>query len=190
MSNITFHKLSWLQMHRDCIELYQNKVKGIKVDIIVSIVRGGAIVSRIFSGLLDTTPITNITVTSYKGIKKLSKPIIIEEPETDFTGKTILIVDEVSDTGATFEVALDYFKKKKAKKIYTLAPYIKPHTTFIPDFWQVSYDSWIVFPYEIRETYDGFVKLLGSPKHAQEKMLEIGFHQWELDAVIIEQSLQ
>lgn len=184
MSPITFHKLSWLQMHKDCIELYQHKVKGINVDVIVSIVRGGAIVSRIFSGLLDATPITNITMTSYKGIKKLNKPIITEEPETDFTDKTILIVDEVSDTGATFEVALDYFKKKKTKKIFTLAPYIKPHTTFIPDYWQRSIDSWIVFPYEIRETYDGFVKLLGSPKHAQEKMLEIGFHQWELDVVI------
>jgi hypothetical protein len=189
MSNITFHKLSWLQMHRDCIELYQDKVKGIDVDVIVSIVRGGAIVSRIFSGLLDATPIANITLTSYKGIKKLSKPIITEEPETDFTGKRILIVDEVSDTGATFEVALDYFKKKKAKKIYTLAPYIKPHTTFIPDFWQKNIDAWIVFPYEIRETYNGFVKLLGTPKHAQEKMLDIGFHDWELNAVILEQSL-
>lgn len=185
MPNLTFHKLSWLQMHKDCIELYHNKVKGIEIDVIVSIVRGGAIVSRIFSGLLNAAPISNITLTSYKGIQKLNKPVISEEPITDFKNKKILLIDEVSDTGATFEVSLEYFKKKKAKKIYTLSPYIKPHTAFIPDFWQTSYDCWIVFPYEIRETYDGFVKLLGSPIHAQEKMLEIGFHQWEIDAVIL-----
>lgn len=185
MKNITFHKLSWLQMHRDCLELYQDKVRGTNIDIIVSVVRGGAIVARIFSGLLDATPISNITLTSYQGIQKLSKPIITEEPTRNFQGKQVLIVDEVSDTGATFDIVVPYFQKKKAKNIYTLAPYIKPHTSFIPDFWQRNIDAWIVFPYEIRETYEGFIKLLGSQKHAQEKMLEIGFHQWEIDAVII-----
>jgi len=189
MPPITFHKLSWMDYYQDSVELYKKKVrpaiKENKIDCIVSITRGGGVIARIYSDLLGIIPITHITLTSYKDMKKLSKPIITEEPARDFKGKNIIIVDEVSDTGATFEIAIPYFKKKKVKKIYTLAPYIKPHTTFIPDFWYKSIDAWIIFPHDVRETFEGFIKLLGSPKHAQEKMLEVGFEQWELDAVII-----
>lgn len=182
MSELTFHRLSWNDFHRDCIELYKKKVKGTPIDLIISITRGGNIVSRIFSDLLGTIPISNITMTSYHDMKKLTRPIITEEPTRDFRNKTILIVDEVSDTGATFEVAVPYFKKKKPKKIFTLSPYIKPKTTFVPDFWQKSIDAWIVFPYDIRETLEGFEKLLGNKKHAMEKMISLGFEKWEIEA--------
>lgn len=184
MSHITFHKLSWNQFQRDCVDLYKEKVKGTKIDIIVSITRGGNIASRIYSDLLGVIPISNITMSSYKDLKKLDKPIITEEPNRDFAGKTIMIVDEISDTGATFEIAVPYFKKKKAKKIYTLSPYIKPHSTFIPDFWQKSIDAWIVFPYDIRETLEGFEKMFGNKERAQEKMIELGFEKWEIESVL------
>ncbi|KKQ36694.1 MAG: Phosphoribosyltransferase [Candidatus Roizmanbacteria bacterium GW2011_GWA2_37_7] len=182
MLPIHYHKLSWNQFYRDCIELYKNKVKGTQIDIIVSITRGGNIVSRIYSDLLGMIPISNITMTSYKNMKKLKKPVITEEPTRDFKGKTLLIVDEVSDTGDTFKVAIDYFKKKKTKKIFTLSPYIKSHTKFTPDFWQKNIDVWIIFPHDIRETADGFEKMFGK-KNAREKMLELGFEDWEVDSV-------
>lgn len=189
MTDIKFHKLSWMDYYRDSVDLYKKKVrptlKKNKIDYVVSITRGGGVIARIYSDLLGIIPISHITLTSYKDMKKLRKPIITEEPARDFKGKSIIIVDEVSDSGATFEIVVPYFKKKGAKKIYTLSPYIKPHTTFIPDFWYKSINAWIVFPHDVRETYEGFIKLLGSPKHAQEKMLEIGFEQWEIDAVIL-----
>ncbi len=184
MPTLTFHKLSWNQFQRDCVNLYKEKVKGTQIDIIISITRGGNIVSRIYSDLLGVIPISNITMSSYKDLKKLAKPIITEEPNRDFAGKTIMIVDEVSDTGATFEIAVPYFKKKKAKKIYTLSPYIKPHSTFIPDFWLKKIDAWIVFPYDIRETLEGFEKMFGTKERAQEKMLELGFKEWEIEGVL------
>lgn len=183
MSSLTFHKLTWEQFHRDCIDLYKSKVKGLKIDFIISITRGGNIVSRIFSDILGNVQISNITISSYDGMVKLRKPRIIEEPKRDLKNKVILIIDEVSDTGATFECAMEYFKKKQPKKIYTLSPYIKPKTTFTPDFWQHSINAWIVFPYDIKETMDGFEKLFGNKKHAINKMKSIGFKDWEIDGV-------
>ncbi|MBP9690553.1 hypothetical protein KBD81_00575 [Candidatus Woesebacteria bacterium] len=184
MPNITFHKLSWTDLHKDCLNLYQSKLKAIEVDQIVSICRGGDIVSRIFSDLLDNLPISHITLTSYEDIKKLKVPVITEEPRNDLTNKRILIIDEVSDTGASFDIAITYFKDKRhVKELFTLAPYIKPGTKYVPDFYQKSIDSWIVFPYEIRETAEGFEKMLGGSRHTREKMLEIGFKEWEVDSV-------
>lgn len=184
MPNITFHKLSWQDLQKDCLNLYKNRLTDLKVDRIVSICRGGDIVSRIFSDLLGVVPISHITLTSYYDMKKQNTPIVTEEPQKDLKNKKILIIDEVSDTGATFQIAEKYFKeKRKVKNIYTLSPYIKPKTKYIPDFYEKSIDAWIVFPYDIRETYDGFVKMTGSEKHAKEKMIEVGFERYEIDSL-------
>lgn len=184
MNDISFHKLSWTDLEKDCLDLYHSQLTDIRLDRIVSICRGGDVVSRIFSDLFGCLPISHITLTSYKDMKKQKVPVITEEPQKDLTEKSILVVDEVSDTGETFKIVTEYFQKRGVKKIYTLSPYIKPHTTFVPDFHQKSIDAWIVFPYDVRETADGFSKTFGSKKHAGEKMLEIGFQEWELKNII------
>lgn len=181
---LTFQKISWAQMERDCLELYKSKLKNLKVDRIISISRGGTVVSRIFSDLLGNVPISHITISSYKDMKKQTKPLITEIPRTDFKNQTILIVDEVSDTGATFDIAEKHLNEHHPKKIYTLSPYIKPHTKYHPDFWEKSIDAWIVFPYDVRETTEAFIKMFGSKNHALEKLLEVGFEKWELDPVL------
>lgn|GEM_PF-504235 len=184
MNNITFHKLSWTDFEKDCLNLYKEKLQDVEVDQIVSICRGGDVASRIFSDLLGTLPISHITLSSYYDMEKQKAPLITEEPQKDLSDKKILIIDEVSDTGATFEIAIKYFTEKRhVKKLYTLAPYIKPKTSFVPDFYQKSIDAWIVFPYDLRETAEGFEKMLGGKRHAREKMREIGFQEWELDII-------
>jgi hypoxanthine phosphoribosyltransferase len=183
MSNLSFHKLSFTDLQKDCIELYNAKLKDLKIDQIVSICRGGDVVSRIFSDLFSNAPISHITITSYKDLSKQKTPVITEEPQKDMSDKVILLVDEVSDTGVTFDIVKDYFLKRNVKKIYTLSPYIKPHTKHIPDYYLKKIDGWIVFPYDLRETYDGFVKMFGSDNKAKDKMLEIGFSKWEVDSI-------
>lgn len=190
MPTITFHKLSWTDLQKDCVEIYQSKLKDVHIDQIVSICRGGDVVSRIFSDLLGTLPISHITLTSYKDLKKQKVPMITEEPQKDMSEKTILIIDEVSDTGQTFEMVVNYFSKRGVKKIYTLAPYIKPHTTFIPDFYHTKVDAWIVFPYDLRETAEGFTKMLGSKNHAREQMKEIGFQDWEIQTALPQEEIR
>lgn len=183
MSDITFTKLSWQDLQHDCLKLY-TKLDGIQIDHIISITRGGDVVARIFSDLLGNIQISHITLSSYKDMKKQKAPDILEIPQTNFAGKSILIIDEVSDTGATFVKAMEYFEKLGCKEIKTLSPYIKSHTVFTPDYWLKNIDSWIVFPYDVRETADGFMKMFESAEHARDKMLEIGFESWEINAVI------
>ena len=115
MSSLAFHKLSWGQLEKDCLLLYP-KIKDLQIDRLVSISQGGNVVSRIVSDLLGSLPISHITITSYEHTKKLRTPIITEEPTVSFKDMTTLIVDEVSDTGDTFDIATNYFKKKASKK--------------------------------------------------------------------------
>lgn len=188
-TQINFQKISWQQLEKDSLTLFPKALDKIheddrEIDTIVSISRGGDVIARMFSDFLDNMPISHITIQAYKGVKKEKETVISEVPSADFKNKTILLIDEVSDTGAALKVASDYLKTKSPKKIYTLTPYIKPYTKFKPDFWKISVDAWIIFPYEVKETATAFTNLFGTKEHAKEKLMEVGFEAWEVDAVL------
>jgi len=176
-----FYKLSWNRFYKDCLFLGK-KIKngGEKIDRIIAISRGGLIPARILSDFLQL-PISNIVISSYSNLKQLKEPEIIEVAEINLKDQSILIIDEVSDTGKTFIRALKYFKQKPVKKIITAAPYIKPKTQFIPNFFQKTIDAWIVFPYDLCETYEAFLKEEKNKEKALEKMKKIGFSSFELN---------
>ncbi len=175
---MNFHKISWQEYHKTCI-LLAKKVKKLKIDKLVAISRGGLVPARILSDLL-AIPISHITIESYQSLKKKKYLTITEVPSANFNGLSILIVDEIADTGRTFKRAISYFKNFRLKKIYTLAPYIKSHTTYVPDVWAKKIDAWIIFPYELQETQAAFLKLFKTKEAAYKKLLEVGFKEWEL----------
>ena len=157
-----FTKLSWQDLEKDCIELAK-KIKDTKVDEIISISRGGMVVSRILSDLLNL-PISHIAIESYADLQQIQEPVVTQVSSREFKGEKILLVDEVSDTGKTYIRALSYLKTLPISQVYTASPYIKPHTEFIPDFYVKNLDTWIVFPYDIRETKEAFTKELSAYK--------------------------
>jgi hypothetical protein len=176
-----FVKISWETYAKDCL-LLSKKIKGIKIDKIIAISRGGLVAARIFSDLLSL-PISHMTISSYTDWKQQTEPMITEVPMRVFRDETILIIDEVSDTGKTFKRALSYFKNFPVKKIYTLSPYIKPKTAFTPDFWQKNINSWIIFPYDLKETYEAFIKIYKSREKTIAEMRNLGFKKWEMENI-------
>lgn len=178
---MVFHKLSWQKFYQDCLLLGEKILnKRINFDRIIAISRGGLIPARILSDFLQL-PISNIVISSYKNMKQLKEPEILEVAKINLKNQKILIVDEVSDSGKTFHRALNYFKNKPLKKIFTASPYIKPKTSFIPDFYLKVIDAWIVFPYDLRETYTAFLKQEKNKEKAIKKLKEIGFKNWEIN---------
>jgi len=178
---MNFCKISWQKYEKDCIAL-ADKVKkaGVKIDYIVVISRGGLVAGRILADLLDV-PVSHITISSYLDLKKQKNIKITEVPSRTFTEENILLVDEISDSGRTFVRATSYFQKFPKCKIYTLAIYIKPITKPLPDFYQEMIEGWVIFPYEIKETKDAFIKMFKNEKTATKKMLEVGFEEWEIN---------
>jgi xanthine phosphoribosyltransferase len=171
-----FHKISWKKYQQDCHKL-ASQLKNKKIDKIIAISRGGLVVSRIMSDLLSV-PISHITIASYANLKQEKEALITEVSTKTFDHETILIVDEICDTGKTFMRALSYFKNFPIKKIYTLTLYLKSRSKFTPDFSAEKNDSWVIFPYEVRETSEAFTKLFGKSK-SKKKLLAVGFEEWE-----------
>ena len=180
---MNFIKISWEKYERDTFALTK-KITGskIKFDRMVIISRGGLVVGRIVSDLLNL-PISHILISSYTDLQQQKDIRITEVPQKTFNNETLLLIDEISDSGRTFERAHSYFMKFNNCKTFTACLYIKPITKPLPRLWQEKFDGWVIFPYEVKETYDAFVKLFKSSEKARKKMIEVGFEEWEINQV-------
>jgi hypoxanthine phosphoribosyltransferase len=172
---MNFQKISWEQLENDCIMLAK-QIDGTKIDEIISISRGGMVVSRLLSDLLKL-PISHIAIDSYANLHMEKEPIITQLSPREFNGERVLLVDDLSDSGKTFLRGLSYLKELPIAKVFTASLYYKSHAQYIPDFTMQKIDAWIVFPYEIRETREDIIKSLGK-KEGLKKLKELNVSDW------------
>lgn len=59
-----------------------------------------------------------IQVKSYEGTQTTGRISILKEPNCEVGGKTVLIVEDILDTGITLSFIKDYFIEKGAKNVY------------------------------------------------------------------------
>ncbi len=125
--------INWKEYHEDIQTLIEKiEESEIKFSSVFGIPRGGLI--------------PTIIISHYFNIPYLE--------ERDFFNVNLssrnncgLIVDDLSDTGTTFNKITKYGNRR----IYTAALYVKNKSDFIPDFYvsnDISHDEWIMFPYD------------------------------------------
>ncbi len=142
--------LEWDTIYEMLLDLaLRIKGSGFKADLIVGVSRGGWAPGRILSDLLENTHTANIKIEFYVGLGKTArKPVITQPVSEDISGKKVLVVDDVADTGESLKVALDHVQAKGAPSVKTATVYYKPHSTFRPDFFAGETSAWIIFPWE------------------------------------------
>jgi uncharacterized protein len=121
------------------------------VEEIVAISRGGLTFGHLLSDLLRI-PIWTISIQSYHDLQTQGELHINGKLQTSIEGKHILLVDDVSDTGKTFERAIEYLHTGHPKKVTTMSVFYKPHSIYRPDYFAKVTSKWIIFPYELTET--------------------------------------
>jgi len=171
MCEIDFNKflvLSWGQLFSDTLRLCrQIKESGYLPDVIVVIARGGWVVGRVVSDVLKVSDVASLGVKFYEDVNKKSKrPIITQPLNVDVSEKNVLLLDEVVDTGKTLVLAHDHVKTMNPRQIKTAVLYKKPWSLVKPNYYVREVDKWIVFPYELRETLESVMRILGLKKRA------------------------
>jgi hypoxanthine phosphoribosyltransferase len=128
-------------------------------DVIVGVSRGGWLPARILSDLLSNPSLTSVGAELYVGVSERRSEAVITQPvSADVKGKKVLIVDEVDDTGKTLELVKEYLTEQGATAIRIATIYYKPWSTVKPDYFEKETDSWIVFPWETKETIRKIMK--------------------------------
>jgi hypothetical protein len=141
---------SWDQIYDMLLNLaIRIKQSEFRPELIVGVSRGGWAPGRILSDLLANTHTANIKIEFYVGIGKTARrPVVTQPISEDISGKKILVVDDVSDTGESLIVALEHVRERGAGGIRTVTIYHKPHSKFKPDFFAETTSNWIIFPWE------------------------------------------
>src|SRR3989344_1379975 len=128
---------TWEEMGELCFELSKKIIEsGKEYDRIVALAKGGWTWARAISDYTAIKNVASIQYEFYADIYKTNKTPKLKQPlPISVEGEKLLVIDDVSDSGATLKVALDYLKKSKAQSISTATFFYKPWSSVTPDFY-------------------------------------------------------
>ena len=152
---------NWQQVFDDTYFLYEKiRDTGFQPDIIVGIARGGWIPARLMADFFHLKQTANVKVETYQMIGETDVEAKITQTITEnIEGKNVLVVDDVTDSGATLNAVLDLLKNKRPASIKTAMLYFKPRSTIIPDFYIHETTAWVVFSWSMYEALSDFERI-------------------------------
>jgi hypoxanthine phosphoribosyltransferase len=129
-------------------------------DIIVAIGRGGYLPARIVADYLGVMDLASLKIEHYRAASK--EPIAqVRYPwSAPVAERRVLLVDDVSDTGDTFRVAIEHVSQCGApSQLRTAALHHKSVSTHVPDFYaaEIVRWRWLVYPWAIVEDLGGLL---------------------------------
>jgi xanthine phosphoribosyltransferase len=143
------YQVSWDQFHRDARALAWRLAEIGPFSAIVAITRGGLVPAAIVARELDLRIIETICIASYgtdntQGALEVLKPVGANLAMAD--GETILVIDDLVDTGATAKIVRGLLPKAHVATVYAKPlgrPFVDSYMT------EVSQDTWIYFPWDL-----------------------------------------
>jgi uncharacterized protein len=142
--------LDWAAYGVAARELGQQIVDdGYRPDIVLSIARGGLIVAASLAYALSVKSCFVLNVEYYTGVhQRLDAPVVLPPllDLDDARGASVLIADDVADTGHTLELVRELCADKVAEARIAVL-YQKPGSVVIPEYRWRTTDRWIEFPW-------------------------------------------
>jgi hypoxanthine phosphoribosyltransferase len=117
-------------------------------DLVVGIARGGVIVGAVIASALqvDFFP---IKVSRQMMMEVVSEePVLVIKPYSYAAGKRVLLVDDISRTGATLNIARRALEKFEPVEIKTACYADRKGDGYEPDFCKLSVETDVVFPWD------------------------------------------
>jgi len=154
---------------------------GFKPDMIVAIGRGGYMPARLLSDYLDIYNLSGFKIEHYRAAKKQAKARVRYPLSANVKGLNLLLVDDVSDGGETFEVAVSHLHERgPPTEIRTAVLHHKTVSSFAPDFYaaEITEWRWLIYPWAILEDVSGFIRelrLIDVPPERMQAEIETGY---------------
>lgn len=184
-------KVSWNRLEELVERLAERVSKDGRPDLLVGILRGGMTVAHLLSDVLEYDEIYPIGCSSYVDVRKkrelrVYSPLMLK----DLSGKRVLVVDDVADSGGTLrEIVRREVVPKNPLEVKTATLHIKPWSTFKPDYYVEVTDAWIVYPWEkheiMRQLGPTFIKHLGVERGVEELAELVGKEAKKVRKVIL-----
>jgi len=162
---------------------------GYRADIMVGLARGGWVLSRVLCDFLEIKDLVSLKVEHWGVTATPDGAAQIKYPfEIDLSGKKVLVVDDITDTGQSMKVATDYIKTMNPEEIKTATLMHIEGSEFIPDYYggKVQW-KWYIFPWNYTEDMCNIVPKLAekadTPSEIKEMLKE--YHGIKIEEVEI-----
>jgi uncharacterized protein len=124
-------------------------------DVIVALARGGWFAGRCLCDFLGLDDLTSLKMEHYVGTaQKAGEPTIrYPMPEGSVEGKSVLIIDDIADTGGSIERAEEYVTERGAADVRTATLQLLGTSEFEPDYVgeRLEQWTWVVYPWNFIE---------------------------------------
>ena len=122
-------------------------------DFMVGLARGGWVLSRVLCDYLGIKDLISLKVEHWgitatpDGNAQLKYPF-----EIDLTDRKVLVVDDITDTGQSMNVAIEYVQSLNPAEVKTATLRHIEGSEFIPDYFgEVITWRWVIFPWNYVE---------------------------------------
>ena len=143
--------VSWDQFHRDARALAWRLSGAGPFEALIAVTRGGLVPAAVVARELGIRVIDTLCVSSYSHTSQVGEPTVLKDISDAVarlgggTGKGLLVVEDLVDTGKTARIARDLVPQAHLAAVYA-KPMGKPLVdTFITE---VSQDTCIFFPWD------------------------------------------
>ncbi len=180
---------SWLRVVKDAKRLSRIiKDSGYEPHIVIAIGRGGFVPARILCDYLLIKDLATIKVEHWGIAATPMGEAVVKFPLcADIREKKVLLVDDITDTGETLRVSLEYLKGFEPEAIKTAVLIHKTTSNLRPDYFvkKIIKWRWVIFPWALWEDLVGFVdriKTLGI--HREEDISRELKRRYNIDAPV------
>jgi hypoxanthine phosphoribosyltransferase len=153
--------VTWEEVYRLCRKVArQLREAGAPIDMILAIARGGYIPGRLLSDMLGVSDLTSLKIEHYQGAQKQREALVKYPLNADITGRNVLLLDDVCDSGDTFAVAAEHLRRSGTpRSLHTAAMHLKTVSEFVPDFYAGTINEWrwIIYPWAVNEDLSGLI---------------------------------
>jgi len=129
------------------------KASGYRPDFMVGLARGGWVLSRVLCDHLGVKDLVSLKVEHWGVTATPDGRAQIKYPfDIDLTGRRVLVVDDITDTGDSMRLAVDYVRQKNPAEVKTAALRHIKGSKFVPDYYgdEITW-RWVVFPWNFVE---------------------------------------
>ena len=146
-------RIEWTDVERMIGQLLL-RIRRDYYDNILVITRGGMVPACMISERTDIRNILCAAVVFYQGgeAPALSAPLFVQFPSDDqVSGRRILVIDDVWDTGSTIVAVRERLRKAGAIADCCVLHYKPRHSRFPgdgPDIYADEVDGWVVYPWD------------------------------------------
>ncbi len=130
-------------------------------DVIIGISRGGLPPARMICDFLNVETLTSLQVRHYTGGGKSMDQLEVTDPvDIDLREKSVLIVDDVNDSGKTLRMAHDHISALGPSLIQTAVLHEKSNTTYNAKYTgsDLTEWKWLIYQWALTEDLLEFLK--------------------------------